>query len=147
MIKKWGFLFALVFLCQPIKVAACDNQPKTIEITYDDAQELMQIAWCEAGNQGIDGQRLIMSVVLNRVESEDFPDTIHEVIYQKGQFATKGMSKAKITNETHLALAEIEEGNVSPFIIAFERKGSSSLDVYFDSAFDFRDHTFYTKKH
>lgn len=143
-----GILIGAAVLSCPIQVEAHERQcPKSIEISYEDAQELMQIAWCEAGNQGIDGQKYVMSVVLNRVESEEFPNTIHEVIYQEGQFATGGMSNAKITPETHYALAEIEMGNVVPEIVAFERKESSSLCVYFDAAFDYRDHTFYTIKH
>ena len=143
-----GILIGAAVLSCPIQVEAHERQcPKSIEIDYEDAQELMQIAWCEAGNQGIDGQRYVMSVVLNRVESEEFPNTIHEVIHQEGQFATGGMSNAKITPETHYALAEIEMGNLVPEIVAFERKESSSLCVYFDAAFDYRDHTFYTIKH
>lgn len=143
-----GILIGAAVLSCPIQVEAHERQcPKSIEISYEDAQELMQIAWCEAGNQGIDGQRYVMSVVLNRVKSEEFPNTIHEVIHQEGQFSTGRMSKAEITPDTHYALAEIEMGNVVPEIIAFERKENSSLCVYFDEAFDYRDHTFYTIKH
>ena len=145
-----GILIGAAVLSCPIQVEAHERQcPKSIEIDYEDAQELMQIAWCEAGNQGIEGQRYVISVILNRVndESDTWPDTIHEVIHQEGQFATAGMTKAKITPETHYALAEIEMGNVVPEIVAFERKESSSLCVYFDAAFDYRDHTFYTVKH
>lgn len=143
-----GLLIGLAILGQPVNVMAYERQcPNPIEISYEDAQELMKIAWCEAGNQGIEGQRYVISVILNRVESEDFPGTIHECIWQPGQFATKGMAKAQITAETHLALAEIEMGNVVPEIIAFERKENNFLDKYFDAAFTFKDHTFYTKKH
>lgn len=143
-----GFLIGMAILCQPVEVRAQERQcPKTIEITQEEAIELLEIAWCEAGNQGIEGQRYVISVILNRRDSEDFPDSIHDVIYQSGQFATKGMSKAKITSETHMALAEIEMGNVIPEIVAFERKENSFLEKYFDPAFTFRDHTFYTKKH
>ena len=51
-----------------------------------DEELLQKIAVSEAGNQGPDGMWLVMCVVMNRVESEDFPDTISEVINQKGQF-------------------------------------------------------------
>lgn len=143
-----GILIGAAVLSCPIQVEAHERQcPKSIEIDYEDAQELMQIAWCEAGNQGIEGQRYVMSVVLNRVESEDFPNTIHEVIHQEGQFASDRMANAKITPETHYALAEIEMGNLVPEIVAFERKESDFLCNYFDPAFEYRDHTFYTVKH
>lgn len=42
----------------------------------------------EAGNQDQIGKRLVADVILNRVESPRFPDTIEDVISQKYQFTT-----------------------------------------------------------
>ena len=42
----------------------------------------------EAGNQDLKGKRLVADVILNRVESPRFPDTIEGVISQKYQFTT-----------------------------------------------------------
>lgn len=143
-----GILLGMAILSQPVNARAQERQcSDPIEVTYEEAQELMKIAWCEAGNQGIEGQRYVMSVVLNRVNSPDYPDSIHDVIYQPHQFATKGMSKADVTVETHMALAEIEMGNLVPEIVAFEKADNSALDVYFSKAFTFKDHVFYTCKH
>lgn len=44
---------------------------------------LAQLVQAEAGNQDLTGKRLVADVVLNRVESEQFPNTIREVIFQK----------------------------------------------------------------
>ena len=67
-----GVLLGVTILSQPISARAQVRQcPNPIEVTYEEAQELMQIAWCEAGNQGIDGQRYVMSVVINRVKKRD----------------------------------------------------------------------------
>lgn len=49
-----GVLLGLAILSRPINSSAYQAQ-EPIELTYEDAQELMKIAWCEAGNQGIDG--------------------------------------------------------------------------------------------
>ena len=145
--KLLGVLVGLVLLCQPVQVEAHERQcPPPIEITYEEAQELLEIAFCEAGNQGVDGQLYVMSVIWNRVNDPAFPDNIHDVIHQRGQFATAGMSKAEPTWETHYALALLEMGNCTPEIIAFERTESNVLDVYFSEAFDYRAHTFYTSK-
>lgn len=57
----------------------------------------------EAGNQGETGKRLVASVILNRVESEKYPNTIKGVITQKGQFTSYtdgGMDRWKPTEET-----------------------------------------------
>ena len=143
-----GFLLGLIILNQPINSRAYERQcPKPIEMSYEEAQELMKIAFCEAGNQGIEGQRFVMSVIINRVNSPDYPDSIHEVIYQPHQFATKGMKTAEVTAETHLALAELETGNLVPYIVAFEKSDNDFLNQYFDKAFTYKDHTFYTEKH
>lgn len=47
---------------------------------------LAAIIYCEAGNQPYEGQVAVGAVILNRVRSGTFPNTIREVIYQSGQF-------------------------------------------------------------
>lgn len=47
---------------------------------------LAALIFCEAGNQPYEGQVAVGAVVLNRVKSESYPNTISEVIYQSGQF-------------------------------------------------------------
>lgn len=50
-------------------------------------QELLaSVIFCEAGNQSYEGQVAVGAVVMNRINSDKFPDTMEEVIYQSGQF-------------------------------------------------------------
>lgn len=49
-------------------------------ITSEEEYLLAKINECEAGNQNIETRMLIVLVVLNRVQSDSFPDTIEEVI-------------------------------------------------------------------
>ena len=50
-------------------------------------QELMaSIIYCEAGNQPYEGQVAVGAVIMNRVKSGGYPDSIEAVIYQSGQF-------------------------------------------------------------
>ncbi len=50
-------------------------------------QELMaSIIFCEAGNQPYEGQVAVGAVIMNRVRSSVYPDSIEAVIYQSGQF-------------------------------------------------------------
>lgn len=44
------------------------------------------IVQAEAGNQSLEGMRLVADVILNRMDSPKFPDTAEEVIYAAGQF-------------------------------------------------------------
>lgn len=121
-----------------------------VELSFEDAQCLMKIAQAEAGNQSIDGMALVMQTVLNRVADDDYPDTVYEVISQKGQFqsyANGAYSKAVPSTDCHLALAYVEMGMFSDdTIIAFEISGVRSLDKYFSYAFTLGDHDFYTEK-
>lgn len=52
----------------------------------DDASLLAALIYCEAGNQSYDGMVAVGAVVMNRVSSPLFPNSISEVIYQSGQF-------------------------------------------------------------
>ncbi len=50
-------------------------------------QELMaSIIFCEAGNQPYEGQVAVGAVIMNRVRSSAYPNSIEAVIYQSGQF-------------------------------------------------------------
>ena len=57
-----------------------------IDVSADDLSLLAAIIYCEAGNQPWDGKVAVGAVVLNRVASSLFPNTIYDVIYQSGQF-------------------------------------------------------------
>ena len=57
------------------------------EIYLGELELLAQLVEAEAGNQSFEGKCLVVDVILNRVESPDFPDTIEEVIFQDGQFS------------------------------------------------------------
>lgn len=55
------------------------------------AAEMEVLARCveaEAGNQSIDVKRAVISVILNRVDDDAWPDTIGEVIADPYEFAT-----------------------------------------------------------
>ena len=47
---------------------------------------LAALIYCEAGNQSYDGMVAVGAVVMNRVNSDSFPSTVSDVIYQDGQF-------------------------------------------------------------
>ena len=52
----------------------------------DDVTLLGALIYCEAGNQSYEGMVAVGAVVMNRVYSSSFPNSISEVIYQSGQF-------------------------------------------------------------
>ncbi len=58
------------------------------EITFAEGDRylLANLIYCEAGNQPYEGQVAVGAVVMNRVMSSVFPDTVVGVIYQNRQF-------------------------------------------------------------
>ena len=64
--------------------AAAEAQAASVAVSE---QELLAaLIYCEAGNQPYEGQVAVGAVVMNRVRSGSYPNTITEVIYQSGQF-------------------------------------------------------------
>ena len=128
-----------------------DCSDDTLKLSYEDAQRLLKIAYAEGGDQGIQGQLMIMQTVWNRVLSNKFPNTIKAVIEQPSQFSSVSnghYEKAVPTVETHLALAEFEKNlsnDENP--IGFETvDNGTSLLSYFDFYTTYKDHNFYKLK-
>ena len=69
---------------------ANENVGEGAEYSDSTLKLLASIIFCEAGNQPYEGQVAVGAVVMNRVRSDAFPDTVREVIYQKGQFTPAG---------------------------------------------------------
>ncbi len=55
--------------------------------TKKDLRYMTSIIYCEAQGEGYQGQKAVGIVVMNRVRSNKFPDSVKEVIYQSGQFS------------------------------------------------------------
>lgn len=82
-----------------------------------DYEFLLKIVQAEAGNQDIEGKMLVAGVVLNRVSSEAFPDTVEEVvlqkengIYQFSPVANGSFYRAEATEETIEAVDKVLAG-------------------------------------
>lgn len=139
-----------IFVLKLSEAEPVKPQYQSKEYTQAEAQMLMRIAQAEAGNQGVYGMVLVMTVVINRVNSPDFPNSIEEVIFQPYQFQSVSdgnYSRAEISTEAHMALASIESGEpIDESIIAFEVKNNDSLERYFKYAYTVGEHNFYISK-
>lgn len=52
-----------------------------------DIELIARVTMAEAEGECEEGKRLVIDTILNRVDSEHFPDTVHDVIYQPNQFS------------------------------------------------------------
>ncbi len=71
-----------------IKAAEAANKNRAPVVVSDssDAELLAALIYCEAGGEPYEGQLAVGSVVMNRVRSGSFPNSVSGVIYQSGQF-------------------------------------------------------------
>lgn len=89
----------------------------TFEISDKDYEILLKIVQAEAGNEDKKGKMLVAGVVMNRVESSRFPDTVEEVVfqhedgvYQFSPVANGSYACVCVTDETREAVDRVLAG-------------------------------------
>ena len=89
------------------RLAAQSAKRDISEVTFaeGDRELLAQLIYCEAGGEPYAGKLAVGAVVINRVLSSVYPDTVVGVIYQRKQFSPVGSGR--------LALA-LAEGKATP---------------------------------
>ncbi len=89
------------------------------DVTFDEGDEylLASLIYCEAGGEPYEGQVAVGAVVINRVLSGVFPETVSGVIYQRGQFSPVAsgrlalvLSSGKATESCHRAAQQAMTG-------------------------------------
>ncbi|MGN0384017.1 MAG: SH3 domain-containing protein [Eubacterium sp.] len=77
-----------------------EAQNSVAEVSYDDAYLLACIVYCEAGSESYEGKLAVANVVINRLNSGKYGNSISSVIYAKGQFgpATNGSLDAVLSS-------------------------------------------------
>ena len=75
--------------CDEAEAAArATHEYSNISISDSEMEELKRIVAAEAQTQSMEGREAVVEVIFNRVLDPRFPDTVHGVLSQKGQFAT-----------------------------------------------------------
>ncbi|MBQ9135868.1 MAG: cell wall hydrolase [Lachnospiraceae bacterium] len=86
-----------------------------------DADTLMLLAaliHCEARGESYEGQLAVGAVVMNRVRSDAYPDTVHGVIYASGQFSPAQSGKVNRV---------LESGNINESCIEAAREALAGV--------------------
>lgn len=115
----------------------------------DDSYRLMKIAMAEAEGESVEGKALVMLVVLNRVWSDQFPNTIEEVIFQRNQFSPVKEGGRWYTTEPNEECAEALElvmngWDESEGALYFEScKADSWHSKHLEFLFQYGNHKFY----
>lgn len=113
-------------IVEPIPVVACEKEER---FTQGEVDLLAALVMAEAGNQDKAGKRLVVDVVLNRIASPSFPNTLHEVVYQPYQFtptANGMLFHYPTTQECYEAVYEELERQTDTEIVFFNTGGFPS---------------------
>jgi hypothetical protein len=136
--------------CKYIRQQMIEEQEAILtEIYYGELELVALLVQAEAGNQDELGKRYVADVVFNRVDSDSFPDTIEEVVYQNNptQFSVTSngaLEKAgyTITEDVFNIVLEEADKRTNSEIIYFR------TNEYHNSghkAFKHQDHYFSTE--
>ena len=129
-------------------------------ITEEDKEVLLRIVEAEATCEDIKGRMLVANVILNRVVSENFPDSIAEVVFQNNgvtyQFAPIKDGRywtVEISDETREAVERVlagEDYSQGALYFAARRMANQKAMRWFDTSLKylFRHgvHEFFTDK-
>lgn len=128
-----------------------------IKLSSVDKSVLLRIVEAEATGEDIKGKMLVANVVLNRVNSSKFPDTVEEVVFQKSgsvyQFSPikdGRYYKVSISPETERAVERVlsgeDESKGALYFVSRSRAKASNV-TWFDRAltkvFKHGTHEFY----
>lgn len=96
-------------------------------LSTEDYENLLRIVEAEASGEDETGKLLVANVVLNRVESESFPDTVTEVVFQKN----KGVTQFSPVSNGRFWKVEISEETIAAVDRALAGEDVSQGALYF----------------
>lgn len=109
----------------------------SMQCSTQDYELLKRIVQAEAGGCDEKGRILVANVIMNRVKSEEFPDTITEVVYQKSQFSPVSdgrLNSCQVTQETveavDRALAGEDYSQGALYFMNRRRSGSRNVNWF-----------------
>lgn len=81
-------------------ISTSTTQNSSLAASADEETLLAALVQCEAGGQGVQCMTAVGAVVVNRVRSGSYPNSIYNVIYQRGQFgpASSGRLESRLVS-------------------------------------------------
>lgn len=139
--------------CTEIDSAWVDDVDYSMDYGPGDAYLLAKIAYAEARGEDIEGQALVIRVVLNRVWSDSFPNSISEVIFQDGQFAgikSDAWMVEELQDDTWAALELVESGwdesQGATYFEAISAPDNSWHKLHLQELFTYGGHIFFKEE-
>lgn len=117
-----------------------DEPIRSSSYTDEDLEILTRVLTGECHTYSDQEQRLVGSVVLNRVKSPYYPNTIKGVVFQKGQYAcTWDGNYYRKPTERNRANAKwlLENGSILPENVVYQSGGRQGSGVYLKTAYHY----------
>lgn len=99
-----------------------DANPRyDVELTWEQQQLIAKLIWLEARGESKEGQQAVAEVVLNRLVSGRFGDSLEELIYGEGQFRSSPfLGEAEAWQAQYEALdAALDGPNILPMDVMY----------------------------
>ena len=127
---------------KPTKIAkSIKEQLEDSQISEKDLRYMSAIIYAEAGNQCQAGRQAVGIVVMERVESYAYKDTVYDVIYEPGQFSP--VANGSLTK----ALSLYDNGELPSEIIEaakYTLRGNTTV-YYNDTTYDLDGYLYFSR--
>ena len=103
------------------------EDPMAYQLDEEEYDLLLRIVEAEAGSEDEDGRVMVANVVFNRVNSEQFPDTVSEVVLQQSH----GVAQFSPVSSGRIWTVTVSDETVDAVQRALEGEDLSSGALYF----------------
>lgn len=114
----------------PTLVVEEGTDKKNIYLKIKEYNVLLRIVEAEAGGEDITGKMLVANVIMNRVQSGRFPNTVTEVVYQKN---ANGKAQFSPTVNGRIDSVNVSQETVDAVERVLNGEDSSNGALYFRS--------------
>ncbi len=122
------------------------NENHELPVSMEEYDMLCRIVTSEANSEDVEGQMLIANVVMNRVASEKFPNTVEEVILSPGQFdpvETGAFYSMEPTDTAKEAVIRALSGEDHSQGALYFQKSAATIWGDYEFLFRYGNHSFY----
>lgn len=113
-------LYSVCHEVEPLSIVFIEEEDSNEELTLYESLSEEEITLIEltvqheVGSFSIEYKELIAGIILNRLNSPDFPDTITEVLYAENQFSNGNYYGIVVDEETSQAVENVFSSEASP---------------------------------
>lgn len=113
-------LYSICHEAEPLSIVLIEEENDNDELTLYESLSEEEITLIEltvqheVGSFSIEYKELIAGIILNRLNSPDFPDTITEVLYAENQFSNGNYYGVVVDEETSQAVENVFSSEASP---------------------------------